>query len=223
MTTLWITIFWATILLSAASYFLYPALVWLWGRLLPFKPLTRDHQPSISILIAAFNEERDIAAKLSNTLELDYPPEQFEILVGSDGSSDQTASIVKTFADRGVRLLNFEENRGKTAVQNDLVATSHGDILVFTDAAFLPAAGGHSQTGPPLRGPPRRVRGRVHAIRRYRPQYHHGKPGPLLALRIQTASMGIGYRAPDRRGRSRSMRCGAKISWPCPITLSVIF
>ncbi len=57
-----------------------------------------------------------------------------EILVGSDGSSDSTADIVRRFAHRGVRLVSFPLQRGKSAIQNALVAAATGDILLFTDA-----------------------------------------------------------------------------------------
>ena len=55
--------------------------------------------------------------------------------MGSDGSTDETDKIVQEFAAQGVKFFDFETNRGKTAVQNDLVAHSTGDLLVFTDAA----------------------------------------------------------------------------------------
>jgi len=64
-----------------------------------------DHQPFISILIAAYNEEEHIAATIENKLSLDYPKNKLEIIVISDGSTDRTDDIVKSFLSRGVRLL----------------------------------------------------------------------------------------------------------------------
>jgi cellulose synthase/poly-beta-1,6-N-acetylglucosamine synthase-like glycosyltransferase len=129
------SLFFLTIFLCLSSYALYPLIIMLIGMLFPFKPIKNQATPTVSILIAAYNEEKDIHEKLDNTLALDYPKEKIEIIVGSDGSSDRTSEIVSRFSDKGVKLLDFKQNRGKTAVQNDLVAASQSDILVFTDAA----------------------------------------------------------------------------------------
>ena len=128
-------IFILTISLCISTFALYPLVIWIFGRLTSFRPRSNDVFPSVSIIIPAFNEGKDIARKLENTLALDYPGEKLEILVGSDGSTDQTEEFVRQFEERGVRLFAFQKNRGKTAVQNDLVAQSRGEILVFTDAA----------------------------------------------------------------------------------------
>lgn len=135
MTTFLEFLFALTILLSLSTYALYPLIVMMIGKFFPFKLLRNQATPAVSILIAAYNEEKDIHKKLENTLALDYPKEKIEIIVGSDGSSDRTAEIVADFSDKGVKLLDFKKNRGKTAVQNDLVAASKQEILVFTDAA----------------------------------------------------------------------------------------
>jgi serine acetyltransferase/glycosyltransferase involved in cell wall biosynthesis len=133
------SIFILTIALSAYTYFIYPAIVWTIGALHPFKPLKKEVTPSVSIIIAAYNEAKHIQRKIENTLGLDYPADKLEIVVGSDGSRDNTADIVTRFSDRGVRLFDFDINRGKTAVQNDLVRSTKNDVLVFTDAAsFMP-------------------------------------------------------------------------------------
>ena len=128
-------LFFLTILLCLSTYVLYPLVILLIGKVFPFKPVLSDAKPFVSILISAYNEEKDIRQKLKNTLALDYPKERMEIIVGSDGSSDKTSLIVSEFFEYGVKLLDFKENRGKTAVQNDLVSASQHDILVFTDAA----------------------------------------------------------------------------------------
>ena len=101
----------------------------------PLKFRRADINPYISIIIPAYNEEKSIERKILNTLSLEYPKDKVEILVGSDGSHDESATLVKKFANRGVQLLDFKANRGKTAVQNDLVRRSKGEILIFTDAA----------------------------------------------------------------------------------------
>ena len=91
-------------------------------------------QPGVSIIVPAHNEESQIEAKLLNLLDLHYPSDRVEILVGSDGSFDSTEEIVRRFAHRGVRLVSFPQQRGKSAMQNALVAAASKDILLFTDA-----------------------------------------------------------------------------------------
>lgn len=137
MTLFFELLFVLTILLCLSTYAFYPLVIMLIGKIFPFKPIRNHATPAVSILIAAYNEEKDIHKKLENTLDLDYPKEKIEIIVGSDGSSDRTSEIAAGFSDKGVRLLNFKKNRGKTAVQNDMVAASKNEILIFTDAASL--------------------------------------------------------------------------------------
>ena len=124
-----------TIFLCLCSYALYPICIGVLGRLFPFEVHQTDIKPNISIIIPAYNEANNIGKKIKNTLSLEYPKDKVEILVGSDGSTDQTAEIVKKFDNHNVQFVDFVENRGKTAVQNDLVNLSEGEILIFTDAA----------------------------------------------------------------------------------------
>jgi len=90
--------------------------------------------PSVSLVIAAYNEERVIEEKLKNTLQLDYPRERLEIMVVSDGSTDRTDDIVRRYAANGVRLVRVEGRQGKTVAQNRAVEVAGGEIVVFSDA-----------------------------------------------------------------------------------------
>lgn len=135
MFTFFLTIYLLTIFLCFCSYCLYPIIIWILGRIAPFKVHKGKVPPTISIIIPAYNEARCIEQKIKNTLALHYPKDKIEVLVGSDGSTDESASIVSNFTTSGVRLFDFKVNRGKTAVQNDLVEKSTGKILIFTDAA----------------------------------------------------------------------------------------
>jgi cellulose synthase/poly-beta-1,6-N-acetylglucosamine synthase-like glycosyltransferase len=88
----------------------------------------------VSVIIAAYNEENRIASRIENILAQEYPIEFLELIVASDGSKDKTAEIAGGYAGRGVIVLDFHENRGRSTVHNDCVKAASGDIMVFTDA-----------------------------------------------------------------------------------------
>jgi len=135
MTLFFIILFWLTLLLCLATYAIYPLVVWLIGVIKPLHIEKKSFTPFVSVIIPAYNEARHIAKKIENTLAIDYPKDKMEILVGSDGSTDDISSIMERYISDAVFFFPFAENRGKTAVQNDLVTNAKGDILVFTDAA----------------------------------------------------------------------------------------
>jgi len=93
--------------------------------------------PSLSVLIAACNEEANIEAKLKQTVQLDYPADSLEIVVLSDGSQDRTDDIVRGFPDPRVRLVRVAERRGKTNAQNVGVKQAVGEVLIFSDATTV--------------------------------------------------------------------------------------
>jgi cellulose synthase/poly-beta-1,6-N-acetylglucosamine synthase-like glycosyltransferase len=127
-------IFWLSVAAIGYAYVGYPVLLLLLSRIRP-KPVKSGHwTPSVTVIIAAYNEERDLAVKLENTLALDYPQTHLEIIVTSDCSSDRTDEIARSFASRGVRLHRQEERHGKTAAQNAAVTKARGEIIVFSDA-----------------------------------------------------------------------------------------
>ena len=90
--------------------------------------------PTVCFIIAAYNEQRVIEAKLHNTLSLDYPPERLRIIVACQGSSDATPEIARSFEPHGVLVLHDPKRGGKTAALNEAVAHCSSDIVVFSDA-----------------------------------------------------------------------------------------
>jgi cellulose synthase/poly-beta-1,6-N-acetylglucosamine synthase-like glycosyltransferase len=104
------------------------------ARLFGRDPLKADGEPTVTVIIAAYNEQAGIALKLKSLLTLDYPAGRLDIIVASDGSTDGTDKIVESYCEAGVTLLRVEGRQGKTACQNAAVAIAQGDILVFTDA-----------------------------------------------------------------------------------------
>lgn len=132
---IWIcfTIFWISLLACFYIYVGYPALLWLLSRLRP-RPVRRAAVfPSVSLIVAAYNEEQVIEAKIRNSRGLDYPADKLEIVVVSDGSTDSTEEIVRRWEDRGVRLLTLPRG-GKAFALNAGAKHATGEILVFTDA-----------------------------------------------------------------------------------------
>ncbi len=91
----------------------------------------------MTVIITAYNEERDLASKLENTLALDYPQDKLEIIVASDCSSDRTDEIARSFSARAVRLHRQAERLGKTAAQNAAVELARGEVILFSDATTL--------------------------------------------------------------------------------------
>ena len=110
----------------------YPLLVYLVSRIRP-RPVRRGaFEPTVTILITAYNEAEAIAAKLRNTMAIDFPKAKLEILVASDGSTDDTERIAAEFD--GVRVFRQEGRKGKTFTQNKAVAQATGEIILFSDA-----------------------------------------------------------------------------------------
>ena len=89
--------------------------------------------PSVSVLIAAYNEAGCIGQRIENLLAQDYPADKMEILIGSDASSDETDAIVQRYHARGVKLSRGPRS-GKAGVLGRLVAMAQGEVLVMTDA-----------------------------------------------------------------------------------------
>ncbi|WP_379810114.1 glycosyltransferase [Halolamina salifodinae] len=90
--------------------------------------------PTVSLVIAAYNEEEIIAEKIENSLDIDYPSEKLEIIVFSDASSDKTDEIVSSYCTDGVKLRRIEGRVGKTECQNIVVRELDSEIVVFSDA-----------------------------------------------------------------------------------------
>lgn len=132
--------FWAASLTVLYTYVGYPALVL--GRAALCARPTRSgalQDVSVSVIIAAHNEEAVIAERLENLLRLDWPAERLEIIIASDGSEDRTEEIVAGFGSDAVHLLALPRV-GKAAALNAAVERSTGKLLVFSDANSMYAA-----------------------------------------------------------------------------------
>jgi len=90
--------------------------------------------PTVSLLISVYNEEKIIEEKIRNSLKMDYPAELLEIIVISDGSTDNTDQNIKNYEQDGVILQRYDGRIGKTACLNQAVPKCSGDIVIFSDA-----------------------------------------------------------------------------------------
>ena len=132
-------IFWLSAALLFYIFFAFPIICALKGLLFPVsRPAASvgaggPPPPFVSIIVAAYNEEPVIAQKITNTLNLRYPADAWEMIIASDGSTDATVAVAEGFDDKRIRVLDLPR-RGKNATLNDAVKYARGSILVFTDA-----------------------------------------------------------------------------------------
>ncbi len=126
-------IFWLLVGLVAYTYAGFPLLVFVRGKMFRRPYRRADYTPSVSLIVAAYNEEATIGRKLENILALDYPRDKLQVIVVSDGSTDRTNQIVRQYVRRGILFLPLPRV-GKAAALNAAVAMATGEILVFSDA-----------------------------------------------------------------------------------------
>jgi len=117
------------------AYFGYPLSLFLIGFFFNQKVRKTFFFPYTTMVITAYNEEKRIAEKLQNTLNLQYPKEKLQIIVASDGSTDRTNEILRNFQKNEVELLEILERKGKESAQKAACKKARGDVIVFTDVA----------------------------------------------------------------------------------------
>ena len=136
-------VFWLCVLGVFYTYFCYPFLLfsfsWIKRRFMVSEKvssfLTDDSvNAPVAVVIAAFNEEKHILARVENLLNQDYEQDSLTIYIGSDGSDDKTCELIESLAHPRVRLFPFKQRRGKVAVLNDLISTINEPIIVMSDA-----------------------------------------------------------------------------------------
>lgn len=123
----------------------YPISLKVIGKIYDYRKLQKDynHQPTVTVMVVAHDEEKVILEKLNNIIELDYPHDKIEFLVASDNSTDNTNSIVRKFIsehpDKKIRIFEVKARRGKTNAQNEAQKTVTTEYLVMTDANSIMA------------------------------------------------------------------------------------
>jgi cellulose synthase/poly-beta-1,6-N-acetylglucosamine synthase-like glycosyltransferase len=132
---------WACVGIVGYVYVGYPLLVKAMSHMAGSPSLRAPIRPTVTVIVAAYNEEKNIRGKLDNILGLEYPRGRMDVVVASDMSTDSTDSIVKMYDAGPVQLLRLEGRQGKTACQNAAAGQAIGEILVFTDATTRLASG----------------------------------------------------------------------------------
>ena len=140
-------VFWGAAVLLVHTYFLYPVVLFTLDGMAQVLHNIRymrsgtnqrlggqaGEPPRVSLVVAAYNEVSCIQEKLTNSLALDYPADRFEVLIGSDGSTDGTDALVQRCTDGRVRL-SAAPRGGKTSVLNRCIPMAAGDIVLLSDA-----------------------------------------------------------------------------------------
>jgi cellulose synthase/poly-beta-1,6-N-acetylglucosamine synthase-like glycosyltransferase len=129
-----LVLFWGALALIMYTYVFFPMLIVLRGLLWRRPHKSAEITPGVSLMIAAYNEADSIAAKLDNSLSLDYPRDRLQVVVVSDGSNDGTDGIVSEYARQGVKLLSLPRQGKVPALNTAVEACADNEILVFSDA-----------------------------------------------------------------------------------------
>jgi cellulose synthase/poly-beta-1,6-N-acetylglucosamine synthase-like glycosyltransferase len=128
-------LFWLSLAGLAYTFAGYPLLMgWLASRKRPAPNPAASPTVSVTVVIAAHNEAAQILPRIQNLLATDYPPARLQILIVSDGSTDQTVAAIRDLADPRVRVLEHPRREGKAHALNLALAEAGGELVVFADA-----------------------------------------------------------------------------------------
>jgi cellulose synthase/poly-beta-1,6-N-acetylglucosamine synthase-like glycosyltransferase len=125
------------IVVAIYAYIGYPLVLWIAAHNRKREPIAPYSEwPLVSVVIPAFNEEKQIAGAIDALLAQDYPKEQLQILILSDASTDATDEIVREYESRGVELLRMPQRGGKTKAENAAISRLRGEIVVNSDSSI---------------------------------------------------------------------------------------
>ena len=126
--------FWSSLSFIVFAYAGYPILLYIRARYWP-RPVRRANiTPTVTIVLAVHNEEQNLPVKLHNLAALDYPEDRLEVVVVSDGSTDETNNILASWKNQKRHIVVLPRHLGKAIALNSGVSEAHGEILVFVDA-----------------------------------------------------------------------------------------
>jgi cellulose synthase/poly-beta-1,6-N-acetylglucosamine synthase-like glycosyltransferase len=130
----WEWIFWLSFGFVAYTFVGYPVVIGVFSWTFSNPASKGKRQPPVSVVLVAFNEAGRIRERIENLLASDYPSDRLEIVVVTDGSTDETPDMVRAFENRNVKLIAQAERSGKAACLNEGVPAAGGEIIVFCDA-----------------------------------------------------------------------------------------
>jgi cellulose synthase/poly-beta-1,6-N-acetylglucosamine synthase-like glycosyltransferase len=126
-----VVLFWVSLAALVWTHVLYPLAAIAFARIGARPVRSSDIEPTVTVIVAAYNEETVIARRLENLLALDYPPDRLRMVVTSDASTDRTEAIALQFPT--VQVVTNPRG-GKVAAQDRAVRLSDSEIVAFTDA-----------------------------------------------------------------------------------------
>ena len=133
------TLFWLCMAIVVYTYVGYGIVLYLLvfikrlaTKAQPLADITDDCLPEVTLLVCAFNEEDIIAAKMDNTRRLDYPADRLHLVWVTDGSNDNTNSLLAAYPD--VKVIFSPERRGKAAALKHGIKEIDTEIVMMTDA-----------------------------------------------------------------------------------------
>ncbi len=127
-------LFWICIVVIVYVYAGYPLIIYLLAKVFDKQIEYQSTLPTVTILFSALNEEKVIAKKIENTLAIDYPRGLLQILIVNDGSTDQTANIVKQYASNGIDIVDMPNRQGKLSALKKALPYVKNEIILFSDA-----------------------------------------------------------------------------------------
>lgn len=118
------------------AYIIYPVLLWIFAPKKRMETSLPAFDEEITIICAAYNEEKVIAQKIESTFESEFPKNKIRFLIGTDNCSDRTVEIIRSYMIKypGINLFEFKERRGKINIINELCGQAATAVIVMTDA-----------------------------------------------------------------------------------------
>ncbi len=138
--TILVSLYWVSLACIFYAYLGYPIALYLLVKIFPAnkktKPRSTPYEPSLSVILPAYNEGKILDKKITNTIQLDYPKEKIEIIIVSDGSTDNTREIAEKYRGQ-IQFYELPERSGKAAALNLGIQNAQNEIIVFSDASIM--------------------------------------------------------------------------------------
>ena len=193
--TVLLVLFWVSLVALAWTHVLYPAFAAALARVAPRRVQKADIEPTVTVVVAAYNEESVIARRIENLLELDYPADKLQIVVSSDASSDRTEEIALAVPRRAGDL-ESARRQGRRAGPRGAADRRRDRRVLRRELHLVARCAAHARAR--LRRSRRRVRLRAAAHPRRRGRQQGGR---LLELRDEAACRRVAARLRHRRQR----------------------